>query len=682
MSELNSNPFLKLVIFYILGSIISLYTSINTTNYLSFILLIPFVLLIFINRKYLKNNSSIFCNIILFLTLITGFLLHKNFNELNYKSHFSNYKFEYFEAKIINEPVYKNDLILFHAEVDKIFSDKWISTNGKINFTIKKDTLSKLNLNYGSVILSSSTINNTTPPLNPGEFDFKFWLSTKNIFHSSFANEFQIKTLANFKGNYIQKLAYEIRKVNIEKYKLLIKNPEALSIASTLIFGYRAELSSETLEAFSLTGTIHALSVSGAHVAIIYVFLNYLFFFLNNNRTLKFFKFLIIIIILWFYVFITGFSPPALRAVIMISLLITADTFNNQYSSINIMAFSALILLLFNPFYISDVGFQLSYTAVLGLIILQPEIEKLISIKSPFLKSIWALIAMSLAAQIGTLPLSLYYFHQFPVYFLIGNLFIALPINLIMGLGVVVLIPGFGFLGPVLDWCITFTYNGLIFISSLPFSSVQKIQIDIFQVLIIVLIISAITLSLKIKSSTIKISLITSFLILITYNTILKLSKKNTLLFYSLKQNIGIGIIQNNKLNLYTNLNSEEKIFKNVILPGITYLKIKDYQINNLELPKINTTHSHYLIANPIKKLLIIDNCVVKAPFLPKGYDYVLFQGFNSLSNKQNLELILNNKFVLFARQPTHLNLHQLPEILKNKTYLLYLNPSKAFKIE
>ncbi|WP_449438588.1 ComEC/Rec2 family competence protein [Pedobacter steynii] len=175
---------------------------------------------------------------------------------------------------------------------------------------------------------------------------------------------------------------------------------------------------------------------------------------MNRNSLLKIGKVAIIIALVWFYALLTGFSPSVLRSAIMLSVFIIAKSFNRQSNSYNIISFTAFCLLLYDPFLIWDVGFQLSFLAVLGLIYLQPKIQNWWHPKNKWINKLWEVTAMSLAAQFITYPLSVYYFHQFPIYFLISNLFIMVPIALLMYLGIIIL------MGKLVFWFLSL--NGLL----------------------------------------------------------------------------------------------------------------------------------------------------------------------------------------------------------------------------
>src|SRR6202000_962997 len=173
-------------------------------------------------------------------------------------------------------------------------------------------------------------------------------------------------------GNAVIAYSLRLRQRLIEKFKRNMRDTNAIAVASTLILGYKADLSNDILQAYSKTGTIHVLSVSGAHVAILFILLSFILSFMDRFRYGKTIKAILIILIIWYYSLLTGFSPAVCRAAVMISMVIIGKTYSKYINTLNILAISAFFLLLYDPYFITDVGFQLSYLAVSGLIVFQP----------------------------------------------------------------------------------------------------------------------------------------------------------------------------------------------------------------------------------------------------------------------------------------------------------------------
>lgn len=206
--------------------------------------------------------------------------------------------------------------------------------------------------------------------------------------------------------------------------------PEAFQIAVALLFGYRSELEATTKEAFTKTGTIHILSVSGLHVSLVFGVMSLLLGWLDRFKHGKMMRCSIVLLFVWVYVILTGMSPAILRAGIMISFFIVSLLSGRRQIAVNTLLTSALFILLLAPQYLFTVGFQLSYAAILGILLLYPLLTKLWLPNNKGLKRIVQYSYVSIAAQIFTLPLTLHYFGQFPIYFLIANLFMAFQVLL------------------------------------------------------------------------------------------------------------------------------------------------------------------------------------------------------------------------------------------------------------
>ena len=502
---------------------------------------------------------------------------------------------EYLKIRIINEPQNKQNIILFNAESTKSISTTnslsgykfknyiFQSVSGKIRVSIRTNEGIPLRLKYGDELIIPAKLSVIPAALNPNEFDYKAWLATQNLYHQTYLKPQEIVKLPTNSGNRLIRFAFDLRAEQVAIYRKLIKNDDAFAVASTLILGYRADLSSQMLNIYSKTGTIHALSVSGMHVALVYLVLNQLLYFLNRKQATRIIKTTLILSLIWFYTLLTGFSPSVLRAAIMISVFIIAKLFNRNTNSYNIIAFAAFCLLLYNPLLLWDVGFQLSFMAVIGLIYLQPKIEGWLYVKNPWLNKIWSTIAMSLAAQLATYPFSVYYFHQFPLYFLFSNLFITLPTALIMYIGLSILLFKLDCLGPTLEWLIDFTNRGLDQIAHLPFAGISAIWLSKTELVLLCFALTLCIIAIDQQRKHLFIAATTIFLCLqgfITFDKLRAQQQKKTIR-YILKKNYAVALICSNKAVLFTDLKQESKAFLFFVKPAldqhrVTLIKFKD----------------------------------------------------------------------------------------------------------
>ena len=261
------------------------------------------------------------------------------------------------------------------------------------------------------------------------------------------------------------------------------------AIISALTLGHTDAISPELRDSFSVTGASHILSVSGLHVGIIYVMLGLILGFLDKWKRTRKIKWITVILFLWFYAFVTGLSPSVSRSVFMFSLFALAKITDRQSSVYNNIFLSAFVLLIINPMWLFNVGFQLSYSALLSILYFQPKIAKWLVFKNRILTYCWELTSVSIAAQLGAAPLCLYYFHQFPNYFLLSN-FVGVPLSgIIIYLDVALLITNsIPMIGSIVSWLLVTTtklmYGGLKIIENLPFVT-TNIWIDSVQLILI-----------------------------------------------------------------------------------------------------------------------------------------------------------------------------------------------------
>lgn len=262
---------------------------------------------------------------------------------------------------------------------------------------------------------------------NPFEIDYQTMMHRNGIRYSVYLNEgTYLKTKRK-----VDRLGLKAEKYRDKLISLLttaIPQKEERSVVSALTLGYRTEIEQDTLDYFASTGAMHVLSVSGLHVALIYMIMGFLLSFLKRGKYGRIIFNTVMIIFLWAYAFITGFSPAVQRATVMFSFVIIGNGLGRQVNIYNSLTASAFLLILLNPEVIFDIGFQLSYLAVFGIVLIQPSLNQFLEPTNPILKWSWSLFTVSIAAQIITFPLGLYYFNQFPNLFWLSG-FVVIPVT-------------------------------------------------------------------------------------------------------------------------------------------------------------------------------------------------------------------------------------------------------------
>src|SRR5690606_22024170 len=339
-------------------------------------------------------------------------------------------------------------------------------------------------------------------PTNPFEFDYQRFLATRQIFHTHFVNAGVIR-IGKISQQPLNDLVLKIRASFMERIDRYIPSPHSNQIAKALLLGQKQDLDEEVSEAYITAGTMHVLAVSGLHVGIIYGFF---FLFLKPHRLAGKTRVLylsLVILIIWLYALITGMSPSVLRAATMFTLMGLAQMKSRRPSIINALALSALILMVFDPYIVYSVGFQLSYMAVFGIVLLQPKITKLWRPKRKISRYFWDITSVGIAAQLATFPISVHYFHVFPTYFMLSNL-IAIPgAFLIMSFGIPFMLlssvePIARILGKIVDHLIIAENWVMFSFQDLPLARITHIHLPPLEMILVwSLIISLYMLSVK-----------------------------------------------------------------------------------------------------------------------------------------------------------------------------------------
>jgi competence protein ComEC len=264
----------------------------------------------------------------------------------------------------------------------------------------------------------------------------------------------------------------------------VLPDQDQFGIAVALVLGDKAYLDKEVKSSYADSGAIHVLAVSGLHVGLVYALFYWILEKISRwlplGRRLRLFCLLFILVA---YAGFTGASPSVCRAVLMLSCWMISKALYKTTSTLNVVCVSAFILLIFNPGLLFDLGFQLSYSAVLGILFLYPLILESWSPRFQVLQYAWKLSSVSVAAQLGTLPWSLYYFHQFPTYFGLSSLLIIPLISLVLMMAFAYLLLSWepflsSWLGTLLQWLIEACNQIVLLIQQLPMALVEDIWIQ------------------------------------------------------------------------------------------------------------------------------------------------------------------------------------------------------------
>lgn len=392
----------------------------------------------------------------------------------------------YYTGRIANVPEEKIKSWKIFLEIEEVQTETgWSHREGKtLLYVSKKSTWP--DLLFGDKIMIKGPPVLLSPPANPGEFDFKRFLTFKNIYHQQFVKSDQIRVIDHTESHGVLYYSNKARVWASNTIKEFVHGEQEQAIALALVLGVTDGLDNELQNAYSASGAMHVLAVSGLHVGIIYWMLLIVLKPVSSLSWSRWLVAIVSLVCLWSYAFITGLSPSVLRAVAMFSFIAIARPFGRGTNIYNTLAASAFLLLLYNPYLIMSVGFQLSYLAVLGIVYLQRPIYNLWETSSWFWDKVWQITCVSIAAQIATFSLGLLYFHQFPLYFLFSNLFVIPGSFIILVLGIILL--AISFFQPIavaIGWLLQFSIEllnwGVFVVEDIPMSLINGIHFTTIQ---------------------------------------------------------------------------------------------------------------------------------------------------------------------------------------------------------
>jgi competence protein ComEC len=473
------------------------------------LLILSVALIIFINTQNsvaLAYRLRYVAGVALMTTILSlAYLLTYFHTDINSPHHLSHMTVSadqrvYYTARVTEPVVVKEKSIQALLYVNKIsYHDTTLCTEGKVMASIKRDPASE-SLQYGDELLFDGSVHAYDAPKNPDQFDFGRYQSLHHIYERVYLRPDQWRLRSSGGGNRMLAQVYQVRSYFLSLIKQEVDSANELAVATAITLGYRDYMNDDVMQAYSGSGVLHVLSVSGLHVAVLFFVLDMLLGWMDNRRKLQITKAVLVIIIMLFYAGLTGLSPPVLRSVWMFSLIVIARVLDREVSMYNVLALSCMVLLIWDPYYIADAGFQLSYISVFGIVYLYPLIFGLIRdtafVNTRFtwinaaangcVKWSWGLISVSIAAQLATVPLSLYYFHNFPNFFLLSNMVVIPLSNLILMAGM--LLFSVGWCEPLVHmvgWVFSHLLIGLnsfvFWVDHLPFALIKGLCVTVFQ---------------------------------------------------------------------------------------------------------------------------------------------------------------------------------------------------------
>lgn len=409
-------PFIRITSLFFSGILVRFYIQVNFWWIAIPLLLMILFLLAFWNNKHFPGVKI--QNIIVSAAIFLSGACYTSPTQSN-QLPFGEQK-EYYLAEVCQKPAEKANT---YQSILRIQSNEKSKAQKVIAYFSKEEFDSSIIAGNQLILFARpQPIKNTG---NPFELDYETMMQNKGIFASLYLSPGTYHKTGRQINRFIYR-AEHVRDKLVDLLKATKIGQDERAVISALTLGYRSEVDQETMNYFADTGTIHVLSVSGLHVALIFIILNFFFSPVNTGTYGKFIHGILILSCLWSYAFITGFSPTVQRSAVMFSFVIIGNILRRPVNIYNSLFASALVLVLLDPLVLFDIGFQLSYLAVFGIVLIQPPLENMLSVKNKFLKWAWTLFTVSIAAQLITFPLSVYYFEQFPTLFWLSS-FVAIP---------------------------------------------------------------------------------------------------------------------------------------------------------------------------------------------------------------------------------------------------------------
>ncbi len=454
------------------------------------------------------------------------------------------------QGKLISEPEQRPGNIRFILKiVRRVDKGKRFRLPVKVMVRLMTDSLPQ-NLHLGNEMVFSGRLTPVKPPLNPYEFDYRRFLEDKGIRYQTYLYPHVWIRLHDSPGFSLTALFAKWRNRLLKVLHSEKLSPEEFGVAAAILLGYDRLIAPGLHHDFTAAGAVHILCVSGMHVGIIYLIFSLLFAFLLRFQNGKFIRGILLLFILWSYALLTGMSPSVSRAATMLSLFITADILGRPYDNFNLLAASAFLLLAFHPLLLFDVGFQLSYAAVAGILLFYFPIYRSLYLPGKVLRMFWAALAVSFSAQLGAFAIAAHYFHQFPLYFLLTNL-------AVFGLAYIIIFSGLAYLlfswlpvaGHLMASVLARTTGWLIaivhFMASLPHAAVYDLYFPWSKVFLVFLFIAACYYLFVHKKRQAAIAALVTLVLFagINLRRQIRLQRQKKLIVYCLRHNTAIRMV-------------------------------------------------------------------------------------------------------------------------------------------
>lgn len=572
---MKNQPFLLPVAGLVSGILFSEYASVMGNG-------LWLVVLAFLTALFLIFRKNRFSALILSLFSVCGFLFHNNHNkfiplnqDLTGEKHIINLK--------IDETFRSSDKYRKYSA--KILSvDSLQIENTKALLYVGKN-IPDLHLNQEIWIYAG--LQELQKPLNPYQFDYSKYLRRKGIHYTIFQNDTIVK-LKQPSGFY-----YDVSVFKKSVYEKMAQNgysKATIDLTGAMFLGDRTEMDPDIENDFRRSGVVHLLAISGLHVMMVFNIFMILLTPLEFVRNGKHFKIIISLLLIWLFVAFVDFKPPVFRSGLMISIYFISVLLKRKPNIYHTLLLSALILLLYNPNFLFDPGFLLSFSAVFFIVYLNPVFNRLFKPKNKLLKGVYSLTTTSVAAQTGTLPFSVFFFNQTSGLFLAGNIvMISASYLMVWGAFITVLLTVFGvnfeWWRWLFDFFINACYTYVHWLSSFDSLVFDRLSLTVGEVVLLfvgLLLLRTIYFKPKAQHLFVFLSLILIFEGQRIYRLNQVLKKAEIIVFHQHKATV-IGVRKASLMDVYlSDLNDSVNVEKYIVRPYTIHQKIRKVNFRDL----------------------------------------------------------------------------------------------------
>ena len=605
-------PTLRLLIPFVVGIILGWLNIIPISLLLiiwsSFIICLLVFFTLRLSFKYrLKIYNGILINLLL---LSSGAILYWKNDIRNDKLYVGyQYKNANYVIAQLEEPLTEKDKNFKAIAGLKglIVENTFKEVHGKIIIYFKKDPISS-HIQYGSQILFKALLQPIKNSGNPGSFDNQQYCLFLGITHQVLLSDKDYLELPQSSVNSFTSFILHCRNTILNIIWNAIRDAKQRGLAEALLIGYKDDLDKQLVQSYINTGVVHIIAISGMHLGIIYGILLFLTRPLKKKKQLLWVQSLIILSGLWIFSILTGAQPSILRSAVIFSCLVLAEPLSRRTSAYNSLALSAFLLLCYDPFWLWDPGFLLSYAAVSSIVLFFKPIYNLVYFPNKLLNSVWKLIAVSLSAQLLPFPVSIYFFHQLPLLFLFVNL-VAVPLSSLILFAEIILCciswctPLFRISAWVTEWMLSCMNNYVERFDTVSFSVWRGLSISAIQAVLLTLAICTAAYWLMQKKKTglwISLSAILIFTLFRSTSFIHSYHQKN-IIVYNIPHEAIIEVIKGTSYQFIGNDTDwkNEQIYNKYIQPAHTLLRLNE--------ETTNTGNRNELVIDN-KKIIILDS--------------------------------------------------------------------------